>query len=79
MSTSVRMRRDGGTNGQTSSSRSAVKMRRDDVLTKEIFLWGQQKKQFIMQSMEQMRMVSISSSKKNLEQTTKLLGRRSEE
>ena len=45
--------------------------------TNESFLPGQQKKQHITQLMEQMRMVSISSSLKHLVPMTKLLRRRS--
>jgi hypothetical protein len=62
----ARMRRDGGTIGLTSTSRSGVRMRKNDNMTNENFLPGQQKKQHITLSMEQMRIVRISSSLKYL-------------
>ena len=62
----ARMRRDGGTIGLTSTSRCGARMRKNDNMTYENFLPGQQKKQHITLSMEQMRMVHISSSLKYL-------------
>jgi hypothetical protein len=49
-----------------STSSSAVRMRRNENTTYENFLLGQQKKQHTTLSMEQMRMVGISSSLKYL-------------
>ena len=63
--------------GQTSTSRSGVRMWKNEHMTYENFLPGQQKKQHITQSIKQMRMVSISSSLKHLVPMTKLLRRRS--
>ena len=61
-----RIRRSGGTISLTSTSRSGVRIRKNDDMTYKNFLPGQQKKQHITLSMEQMRMVRIFSSLKYL-------------
>ena len=65
-----KLRKDQGkrrwTNGQTSTSWSGVRIGSNDHMTYEKFLPGQQKKQHTTLSMEQMRMVGISSSLKYL-------------
>jgi hypothetical protein len=53
-----------------STSSSAVRIRRNENTTYENFLPGQQKKQHTTLSMEQMRMVGISSSLKYLASMT---------